>query len=279
MAILTKQFLKIRRNLQTDLKTDEEQIKMLSDVSCKTIQYLESVAQKGQRILSLGQTCKKFETEREKIIKWMPLSNEYLVSPVEGLQVSSSEKTRKDSLKDSVEPMDPLQPRSPELKATRLTKSTLKSKERPKTTIPKSISSPSIPLETPTPELQKITTIQNITLQTRTFDDSSSSSSSATTEQIDYDEEKPKSLLDRCFVSLQGLEGFWFTCNKVQVDYLEVQEEKRVLAKENKQLRGTIRAVLEAAAMSNSIPNSRVSTRLPSRRSAYSAPFRRMVLD
>lgn len=78
---------------------------------------------------------------------------------------------------------------------------------------------------------------------------------------------------------MASLEKFWFNYNKVEIDYLEIGEEKRSLQRENKELRGMIRAVLEAAALSKSIPSSKVSTRLPSRRSAISAPLRRIVLS
>lgn len=76
------------------------------------------------------------------------------------------------------------------------------------------------------------------------------------------------------------MENFWFVFNKAEIDYMEIKEEKRILERENKQLRGTIRAVLEAAALSQTVPNSRASTRLPSRRrAAHSAPLRRVVFN
>lgn len=76
------------------------------------------------------------------------------------------------------------------------------------------------------------------------------------------------------------MESFWTVYNKVEVDVRELVQEKVVLEKENKQLRGFIRAVLEAAALAKVLPDSRASTRVPSkRRSAYSAPLQRITFQ
>lgn len=85
--------------------------------------------------------------------------------------------------------------------------------------------------------------------------------------------------MDECFESLEKLEGFWTICNKAQIDVMELKREKTYLEKENKQLAAMIKAVLEAAALSQSIPSSTVSTRAPSRkRGTLSAPLHRIML-
>lgn len=86
--------------------------------------------------------------------------------------------------------------------------------------------------------------------------------------------------MDECFESLEKLEGFWTICNKAQIDVMELKREKIYLEKENKQLAGMIKAVLEAAALSQSIPSSTtVPTRTPSRkRGSLSAPLHRIML-
>lgn len=132
--------------------------------------------------------------------------------------------------------------------------------------------------QTPTPEPTDVPTVENVTLHAKnvqhTLPESSSGDSSESSGTL-----APDGIVQRCIDSMASLEKFWFNYNKVEIDYLEIGEEKRSLQRENKELRGMIRAVLEAAALSKSIPSSKVSTRLPSRRSAISAPLRRIVLS
>lgn len=80
--------------------------------------------------------------------------------------------------------------------------------------------------------------------------------------------------LDDCYSGLEKLEHFWTAYNKTEVDIMELEQEKTKLEKDNKQLKGLIRAVLEAVALSKSAPNSRGSrSRCQSRgRDSYSAP-------
>lgn len=156
-----------------------------------------------------------------------------------------------------------------------------KTKLRPKTAVPgRAISATSTLLDTPTPEFKKITALDNITLQIKADEESEETSSTSTLvvfKKTSVDSEN-ESVLYKCYESLKKLEYFWDTYNKVEIDYVEIRNEKKILEKENKQLRGMIRAVLETVALAESVPPSKTSTRLPSRsRSAYSVPPRRII--
>lgn len=132
-----------------------------------------------------------------------------------------------------------------------------------------------------TPESRRITTIKDVTIQTKISQGKQPLfSSSSPNETLANNEASSKNILERCFDSLKNMDNFWFGFNIVEIDYMEIKEEKRVLEEENKQLRDMLRAVMEAAALSQTIPNSRASTRLPSkRRNSHSAPLRRAVFN
>ncbi|KAG5900183.1 hypothetical protein JTB14_035328 [Gonioctena quinquepunctata] len=105
-----------------------------------------------------------------------------------------------------------------------------KPKSRPKTSIPVRVLSPqSTVLDTPTPEFKTITTIQNIVLQAKnTMENSTSSSTSPSFSSHSTSSAKQTTdILERYAESLKSLEGFWFTYNKVEVDYMEIKEEKK----------------------------------------------------
>lgn len=66
-------FLKVKKRLKTDQEKDEEKIKFLSNICFNTTQYLENLNRKGKHILNISRTCKKFETEREKLSCYIPV--------------------------------------------------------------------------------------------------------------------------------------------------------------------------------------------------------------
>lgn len=123
----------------------------------------------------------------------------------------------------------------------------------------------------PTPE-SKFTPIEQVKFAAKKTEEEECSTSSHPSADI------KKNFLDECYESLEKMENFWVAYNKTEIDVMELKTEKSTLEKENKQLRGLIRAVLESAALTKNIPESRVATRAPSkRRSAYSAPLHRIA--
>ncbi|KAJ8923075.1 hypothetical protein NQ315_001627 [Exocentrus adspersus] len=264
---LNKAFLKVKKNLQRDLQTDEKLLFFLTDLATQSLRYLEGVLKKGEHTRNLANTCKKFETEREKIFKYIPLAHRLrkyegdVVDYQESLKIISEQMKAVGTVEDNVH--------LPLLKLPRK-----KSSGRPKTAASDTVSKSAV---TSTSDSKRITTVKEVKIQFKASSrDAESSSSTYSTPRSR--ETSTKNIFERCFDSLQNLENFWLTFNQVEIDYMEIKEEKSVLEEENKKLRGMIRAVLEAAALSQPESNSRVSTRLPSkRRSAYSAPLRRVL--
>lgn len=76
MESVKLKFLHSKNQLQEHLVLDEKQIKRLTVVSNKTIVELEMISGKGEKIMLLSQSCKKYETEREKVTRWAPLCGE-----------------------------------------------------------------------------------------------------------------------------------------------------------------------------------------------------------
>lgn len=76
--VMNRQFLKVKRRLQRELATDERKLVLLSDESLKTMHRLEDILHRGDTLKMLAQACGKFETEREKISKYLPISQKVL---------------------------------------------------------------------------------------------------------------------------------------------------------------------------------------------------------
>lgn len=73
---LSKNYLISRKNLQHDINLDEKQLRFMSDESNKTLRYFEAFKIKGQQILQIIQTTKKYETEKEALSRWLPVLDE-----------------------------------------------------------------------------------------------------------------------------------------------------------------------------------------------------------
>lgn len=72
LSHLSAAFLRIKQQLQSDLKKDERQIQKLTQISNKTIESLKSVSKNGTQTLLLAKICEKFETEREQLVPHVP---------------------------------------------------------------------------------------------------------------------------------------------------------------------------------------------------------------
>nr|CAH7722927.1 unnamed protein product [Callosobruchus chinensis] len=279
-------YIKAKQTLKDDLRNDKLKLEFLTDTSYKTISYLERLSAKGETLLMLSEKCQKFVTDREKILKWLPArdsSSSESQPDKESEEIKEKSKGTKEraslKCKDTKYPRNfffienvgkkihshlafltlilapPLEPQQ----------QSIKSKPRPKTAI--SVST----LDTPTPEIKDVTTVDQVTLQMRSLEVSLPSTSSSAS----HEPKQRPSIVDKCLESLKSLEHFWEEHSKVEVDVMEIREEKRLLLRENKQLKEMLKAILEATAVVNTIPNHKTSTRLP--RIAYSAPIRSTV--
>ncbi|XP_019869399.2 dynein regulatory complex subunit 2 [Aethina tumida] len=261
---LSSRFLKVRQKLKRNMENDKDKLRKASACAKDALDYMKKNLELGEQLMVLMKTCQKFETEREQITKWFPITK---------LDVCEEELDEEEHY--------------PELKAIEdavtieeledETESFTDSKSRPKTAFTKtpisrtSAKSLDSAEYVTTPESKRLSAIKSIKLALKQYK----------SEDVVIEEPKKTELeenLQKCFQSLEKLENFWLMYNKVNVDYMEMKEEKKLLLKENKHLRGMMRAILEAAVLNNSIPNTRASTRAPSQlRSAYSAPLRRII--
>lgn len=57
------------------MQSGDKKLISLTTASNKSIAVLENIVSKGQQIVNLMLICRKFETERERITKWMPLTS------------------------------------------------------------------------------------------------------------------------------------------------------------------------------------------------------------
>ncbi|CAH0563327.1 unnamed protein product [Brassicogethes aeneus] len=206
---LNHAYLKLRQKLKTDLALDKSQLMLCTSLGEETIAKVKEDRILGEQLMVLVKACQKFETEKERILKWAPM------------------------IKINLKEFGDL--------------TLVKGKIRPKTSASKPTKIISLDIRKPEPQAPMV-------------------------EKLDENN------LKSCFDNLQSLENFWQTYNKVNIDFLESKQESKMLQNENKELRGMIRAILETALLNNSIPNTRASTRAPSRmRSAFSAPQRRIL--
>ncbi|XP_056643771.1 dynein regulatory complex subunit 2 isoform X2 [Diorhabda sublineata] len=263
---LQKKFNKLRTQLNNDLQVDEKKLKVLVEVSDETKRYLEGLVKKGNCILNFLEICKTFETDREKIMQWYHTK----VSKNYGEKVKEEENNI-ESVKHQYFPIDSEKEEEHNIETVKhqYYLNNDEKEEENNIEIVNHEYSPefgfSLTLGEIIPSDTTITAIKNVTVQDKHPVECSLNN-------------LPTGLIDDCLKDLERFENFWMKYNKVEVDYLDILGEKKHLLEENKQLRGMIRAVLEATALSHSIPNSKVPTRIPSRRiSARSAPLRRMV--
>lgn len=73
IGVLNIELLKVRKTLKTEQQNDDTKTKLLSSICYETKAFLENLNQKGSHIIHLSNTCRKFETEREKVSVYLPL--------------------------------------------------------------------------------------------------------------------------------------------------------------------------------------------------------------
>ncbi|EFA09003.2 Coiled-coil domain-containing protein 65-like Protein [Tribolium castaneum] len=72
IAEKTATFYAVRQQFRKDVAKDERQLLHLTHISNKSIEFLHRIQTRGVQIVNLMKTCRKFETQREKI-KFLPL--------------------------------------------------------------------------------------------------------------------------------------------------------------------------------------------------------------
>lgn len=206
----TDKFFSVRKQFRKKVTKDEKKLIFLTHISNKSIEFLQKIQTKGEQIITLMMTCQKFETDIEKISKWLPHA------PSIDLSLDAEEQE--------------------EIKRRSSAKS-----------------------ETSAPEEVKkiVISVKSPCSSPKSYED----------------------LIDKEFALMECLEKFWEIFNRVDLDFRGMKQEKKVLLEQNKHIRGMIRAVLEAVALNQTTPASKVPTRAVSKsRGTKSAPLRRILV-
>ncbi|XP_050295704.1 dynein regulatory complex subunit 2 [Anthonomus grandis grandis] len=275
--ILNNNFNIIRKTLKKNLDLDEKQLKILISSSNEALSAMETIFKKGQHLLNLSNTCKKFQTEREKLLKWLPVFN--LDELYEKDALSEDIVVKEDKVtKDEENQIQKSLNRESEIDPAQMQEESQEvSKTSPQRGAACKYVSTSAKQST---DKSSFIPIKDITIEAKKTEQTAIMSSKSSFDGDALKASAKRSFPDECCRSLEKLENFWVMYNKTYIDTKELAEEKDFLEKENKQLRGLIRAVLESAALDKVSPESKVSTRAQSKiTGARSAPLRRIIFS
>lgn len=259
---LTNNFVTARKQLRTEVSHDEKQLKLVTDRSNRTIQYLKIVSDKAKQILTLMEISRKFETEEEKILRWKADIDELDETPTKidsekTEQTDKSEAEAKEELKWAESVLEVKT--HPIKKNDRL--------GRPKTSISRRSSAS-----------HEKKTEQKFTRQCKQHHQRKISAQDSAilnlqngfnSNLIRNDVQAKSNSVDENIAALCNLEGFWNVYSKVKVNCEALREEKSELVNENKRLKEIMRNVLEAVALKDSGPILKIMSK---RRSVSSAP-------
>ncbi|XP_066151654.1 dynein regulatory complex subunit 2 [Euwallacea fornicatus] len=236
-TFLKAKFLSVKNTLKQDLALDEKQLRYLTATSNEILNHLVQLSESGRHLLSLSRTCQKYETERERVMKWVSVVVVERDSPENELGgevvMTDDEKLLQKALEIDNSADELLS--KPFLKQTKSSKSAV---------------------------------IREVKVQAEQSQDSSNATTKGTR----------RNFLDACYEDLEKMENFWMVYNKAEVDIVELKQERATLEKENEHLKGMIRAVLEAAALAKTIPNSTASMIVNPKKKASPVPLHRIML-
>lgn len=243
---LTNNFLTARKQLRSEVTRDEKQLKLLTDRSNRTIEYLKIVSEKAEQILNLIEICRKFETEEEKVVRWKQEFDKDGVSPEgadekeleEAEEIVDEEETQKwaESVLEirTLPKKSDVKPKRPKTSVTRLPSIQQQSeKSGEKFTRQCKLHQKKI-----SPQDSVILNLHNGFTPTLTVGDPHTKSCN----------------VDESIAALCNLEGFWHVNSKIQLDCEVLKKEKSKLAIENKRLKEIMRNVLEAVALEDNAP-------------------------
>lgn len=248
------QSLSVKKRLQNELTLDEKQLRLLIATSKHCIGDLEKILSTGEYILQLAQSCRRFETEKEKIMRFSGL-------PVEVAGISSTSSSEESDLtpKRDVEEvfmkvrMESIENRDGEvqeevakfgeqgvqtIKGT--TKYKILIKHKYKVKIKKTVQ---VKVgERLRKELDMVSATSAICPKRR---------SKSVPEEINYSDDVlfKGGIIEENIESLSKLDPIWFLYNGIKLDYAELRQEKVRLIEENRLLKQTIKSVLENAVL------------------------------
>lgn len=227
---IQKTYRIVRDQLQAELKVDEKKLAFMATSSNRTLEHLKIILKKGKQILALMEICGKFESDQEKISKWLILQGE---------------ETDEKEGEMSVEIPTP----DPEKAMALLRPKTSRVAARRKCSLDRSV------------RASDLEPIDKIVLSSKRF-----SPSALELQAAKLASQKRSNFLEEAFKPLFNLEGLWAVHSRVKVNLMELREEKGTLLRENEQLKELLRNVLETTVLKRSAPASRIGSGVVSRK-------------
>ncbi|KAI4456301.1 nyd-sp28 protein [Holotrichia oblita] len=255
LKVVAKQSLSAKQSLQAEITLDGKKLRVLTDISNQCLTELEKLVTKGEFMLQLMQSCRRFETEKEKVLKFADFSEKIRRT------FSSDESEESDSIRnkdveevfmkvqmESIESKDDdeeikagvsleIEPerRVRIIEETKKYKILIKHKYKPKITKSAQI--------VVGEKLKK--ELDLVALTSWKCPKKRSKSKLLQAGSLD-DYDRPKTgVIEDNIDCLMDLEPLWFLYNKVKLDYVELREEKANLIEENEMMKQTIKSILE----------------------------------
>ncbi|KAK9752744.1 hypothetical protein QE152_g4002 [Popillia japonica] len=229
LKVVGGQSLSAKQSLQAEITSDDKKLRLLTDISKQSLAELEKLLTKGEYMLQLMQSCRRLETQKEKVLKFADFSAKIRGTFSSDLSEESDTniskdveevfmKVRMESIEskddDNYEDHEEIKPerRVKIIEETKKYKILIRHKHKAKVT-----------------KSAQIEMWSMIGLKPAS---------------------RPKTgVIEDNVDCLMNLEPLWFIYNKVKLDYVELREEKASLVKENEMMKQTIKSILEDAVL------------------------------
>ncbi|XP_017784941.1 PREDICTED: coiled-coil domain-containing protein 65 [Nicrophorus vespilloides] len=241
-------FLQAKIALQRDLDLDEKQLIFLTDKSNESIKFLQKLNEKGEKLVTIINVCRKLETDNEDVFRFIDFpSTASSISDLSSI-VNSTPSTDSSNVETALAGFN-------KSESSNLRVISIK-EEKPRCRRPdfQKIFRPKTGRNNFFPEIRK---------GVQTKNENSIPASRRSSIATDAEE-----FLGKFFPKLDDLQRIWLVYNRVYKNLLEMREERAAMSKENEAMKCKIREVLEAAAMDKNF--GKTVTR---RRFVHSAPI------
>lgn len=246
-----------KQSLQAEITSDDKKLRLLTDISKQSLAELEKLLTKGEYMLQLMQSCRRLETQKEKVLKFADFSAKIRGTFSSDLSEESDTniskdveevfmKVRMESIEskddDNYEDHEEIKPerRVKIIEETKKYKILIRHKHKAKVT-------KSAQIEVGE-KLKK--ELDLMTMTSWKCPKRKSKSNLLQTDSLDVEYDRPKTgVIEDNVDCLMNLEPLWFIYNKVKLDYVELREEKASLVKENEMMKQTIKSILEDAVL------------------------------
>ncbi|GJQ86375.1 putative regulation of cilium movement [Trypoxylus dichotomus] len=270
LKVVNFQSLKAKQRLQAEITLDEKQLISLTDISKRCTEDLEKIVTKGEFVLQLVQSCRRLETQKEKVLRFSYTSLE-CIGNVSSAASEDSDITRRDDVEEVFMKvrMESIESKNGEDDTEGVTQQDEDKRERHAKEIKRTKKYKILIKHKYKPKIRKSTQIhvgeklkKELELVATTTKMCAIKQKKKAKAQVDIDtvdaengEDPPKTgVIEENLEPLMKLEGMWILYNKVKLDYVELREEKAYLMEENQILKGAIKSLLEEAVLKTKPP-------------------------